>query len=475
VSVQLCKKLTGLAAAVALGATAWGQEAQQSQAQQTQPGQAQQGQAQTGQQGQAQTGQQGQAQTGQQSQAQTGQKEKKVKDQGEYDLYNAVLKEQAPAKRLELLNTWRQKYPDSDFKKERLAYLLTTYQQLGNGQKMMETVKEILAEDPKDINGLFYGNLLTISLANTAPDALDFGEKTAKSTLENLDAAFAADKKPAQVSDADWKKQRTAVEASAHNALGWVEMTRKNNDAAEQHFTQSLKVDLNQAQTSYWLGTVILAQRKPEKQSAALYHFARASAVTGQGALPAAQRQQLDAYLTKVYTNFHGSAQGLAEIKGQAAKDPFPPADFRIESSVEIATRQEEEFKKSNPMLALWMGVKKELAGPNGEQYFNDQLKGAALPKLRGKVVSMRPASRPREVMLGIADPSTPEVTLKFETPLPGPAEPGTEVFFEGVATEFTKDPFNLVVDVEREKLEGWPAPAPTKKGGAKKGTRRKR
>ena len=44
---------------------------------------------------------------------------------------------------------------------------------------------------------------------------------------------------------------------------------------------------------------------------------------------------------------------------------------------------------------------------------------------------------------------------------LPGKAEPGTELGFEGVASAFTKEPFNLTFDVDsKDKIEGWPAQA---------------
>ena len=62
-----------------------------------------------------------------------------------------------------------------------------------------------------------------------------------------------------------------------------------------------------------------------------------------------------------------------------------------------------------------------------------------------------------------------PEVTLNLEGfVLPGKAEPGTELGFEGVASAFTKEPFNLTFDVDsKDKIEGWPAqaaPAPVRR-----------
>ena len=140
--------------------------------------------------------------------------------------------------------------------------------------------------------------------------------------------------------------------------------------------------------------------------------------------------------------------------------------------SVVIATEKEEEFKKSNPQLALWMSVKKELAGPNGPAYFDGTLKDAALPKLKGKLVSMKPALKPKEIVLALSDASSPEVTLKIAEGgfLPGKAEPGTEIEFEeAVAKSFAADPFMLTAEVEKAKITGWPAQAAAAKPAAPK------
>jgi hypothetical protein len=48
------------------------------------------------------------------------------KDRAEYDLYSRITHTQALETRLELLNTWQAKYPDSDFAKDRLRYFVAT-------------------------------------------------------------------------------------------------------------------------------------------------------------------------------------------------------------------------------------------------------------------------------------------------------------------------------------------------------------
>ena len=68
--------------------------------------------------------------------------------------------------------------------------------------------------------------------------------------------------------------------------------------------------------------------------------------------------------------------------------------------------------------------------------------------------------------MVGVEKADVPEITLKLENPPKGAvkADPGTEIEFEGTPVAFTREPFNLTVEVEASKLKGWPAPPPPAK-----------
>jgi tetratricopeptide (TPR) repeat protein len=397
--------------------------------------------------------------------------EKKVKDQAEFDLFTAVNKEADPNKKVQLLNTWKEKYPDSDFKEDRQFVYIQTYQQLNQGDNMIKAAQDWLAMNPKATPPLYWITLLTPNMGNTSPERLDLGEKAARGLLGNLGTDMADEKKPPNISAADWAKQRNGLTSVAHKTLGWVEWQRKNYEKAEQEFMEFLKINPNSGFISYWLGTVMAAQKKPEKQVPALYHFARAGQYGGEDALPPDARKKVAEFFERNYANYHGSKDGMKEILDMAAKNPFPPADLKIESAQEIAIRQENELKEKNPQLALWMGVKKELAGPEGLNYFNSSLKDAAIPiKLKGKVLSATPAARPKEVILALATADSPEVKLVFEAPMTK-IDPGTEIEFENaVAKTFTPDPFLLTLEVEKDKVYGWPAPARPAAGGAKKG-----
>ena len=82
------------------------------------------------------------------------------------------------------------------------------------------------------------------------------------------------------------------------------------------------------------------------------------------------------------------------------------------------------------------------------------------LPTLKGKVVKLEPAVKPKTIVLamedGKSDGTTADATLKFEMPLAGKVDEGTELTFEGVGESFTQSPFMLVVTVEKDKLHGW-------------------
>ena len=92
----------------------------------------------------------------------------------------------------------------------------------------------------------------------------------------------------------------------------------------------------------------------------------------------------------KAYTTFHGpDYAGLKELRVLAVTQPMPPAGFKIKNKNEIEAEKEEQAAKDNPQLALWKSVKDQLIAANGEQYFTEQMKDHAVPKLKGKLVSM--------------------------------------------------------------------------------------
>jgi tetratricopeptide (TPR) repeat protein len=403
---------------------------------------------------------------------------KNWKDRAEYDLVQQINKETNNQTKLDLLKQWKEKYPASDWKDERYSQVIATFQAMNNAKGMMETAREQVAADPKSFTGLYYMNLLTLSMNDTSEEALDQGEKAAKSFLGIMDDFFSPARKPATATDEQWKQERAKSEAIAYKALGWIAMNRKQYEDAHKHFVEALTRNPAEVQCAVWAGTSNVRTKKLERQGIALFFFARAAVYDGPGALPQQQRDQMKASFEKNYVNFHGDNTGMAEMVAAAKASAVPPADLKLESKDEILAKQEEELKKTNPNLALWISIKRQLSTETGAAYFASDLKDHRLPggaevggtkieKFKAKVVSCDTPKKSKKIIVGISSPDMSEITLALETPIAVCPDKGADIEFVGSPTEYTADPFNLTFTVENKDVVGLPAaPVAAKKAG---------
>lgn len=412
------------------------------------------------------------------------QQESVWKDTAEFELVqNGIAKEQNAQKKLQLLQQWQEKYPDSKLKTARLQLFLQTYQALGNAPEMKKTATEMTTADPTGVTGLIgYQtlNLLAISMNDKSEGALADAEKAAKGLLGILDQV----KKPDQVAEDAWAKEKVNNQVLANRTLGWVAWQRKNFTEAEAKFTDALKINPANGEIASWLGTVILLQRNPDKQATGLYQFARAAALEGQGALPEGARAQAKAYFEKTYVNFHGGTDGMAEIMTRAKTEPFPAEGFTIQSKAQLQAGDREKLKTENPQLYLWLNLKDNLKSPDGEKNFepmkgSDAGLGASnISGFKGKLISATPETNPKELQLSVEDGITPDVTIQLEQPLKGKADAGIELEFKGQVENLSKDPYTLTFKANPDDIKGWPvtkAPAAKKPSPAKRPPARKR
>ena len=260
------------------------------------------------------------------------QPQKKAKDQGEYDLFNAASKETNPARKVAILNEWKGKYPESDYKLDRLVMLMPAYFALQQWQNVIDTGKEALAVEANNTAALYWVAFVAPNLNSAPADILATAETAAHGLL--------AASRPATMKEENWPGARRNFDIAAHRTLGWVAMKRQATPVAEQEFMSTLKLDPSQAQISYWLGGVILGQGKPARNSEAIYHFARAAAYDGPNALTPQARSVADDYLAKLYSQWHGDNSGLDELKAAAKANAFAPAGFRILSAAEVSAQK---------------------------------------------------------------------------------------------------------------------------------------
>jgi len=359
-----------------------------------------------------------------------------VKDQGEYDLTQAIQKEKDPQKQLELLKQWEQKYPDSDFKGMRAV-------------SMAQADSQVAAKGQQ---------------AGASPADVDAAQKAAQDLVDNLDKYLAPENKPANATDDVWKQAHQTLELQAHAVLGSIAMAKKAPDGdatAEKEYRKVLELSPGYATISYQLGTLILRERKVERIPEALFYIARAVETTGPQALTADGKKAAETYLKKAYAGYHGDETGLDDVKKAAATATFMPPDFKIESVTDIAKKQEGDaaaFAAANPDIALWRQIRMALTAADGDTYFA-MIKDSAVPPeevkmFRAKVIS-QPA--PNQILANV-DNLAGDAILKFETPLKGTIDPGTAFKFKGVVDSYAKEPYTLTLTADKEDVDGLPA-----------------
>jgi outer membrane protein assembly factor BamD (BamD/ComL family) len=406
--------------------------------------------------------------------------QKAVKDQGEFDIYNDVTKDMLAknfAKAITDLDTWKQKYPASDFKDDRSVLYIQAYAGGGQWAKAVDETGLLMAKDLKavlndpktgpsqQVRVLFTATTAIQQVPNPTADELATAAKAAQQLMDY-------NTKPEGASDADWATARAQLQAAAKGALlyitlkpGMDAMQKKDWPAAEAAFQAAQKQYPDSSQVAYQLGATELAQQasNPAKISQGLYEIARSVSIDpakSDFADPSA-RTRAEAYLKSVYPKYHGGEDGLDQLKQQALASPAPPPDFHILSATEIYVAKQKEFAEKYPELALWMNIKAALTDTNGEQYFKDSMKDAPIPKLKGTLVEAKPACRSKELLVAVPLPDAKppfkaEIALKLDAPLTGKPDEGLElVWTEGVPSAFTKEPFLLTIDVEKAKIEG--------------------
>ncbi|MGH9350557.1 MAG: tetratricopeptide repeat protein, partial [Terriglobia bacterium] len=263
-----------------------------------------------------------------------------------------------------------------------------------------------------------------------------------------------------------------------HNALAWADLQSKNTAGAESEYQQSLQVNPNQGTVSALYAKLLYDDKKfPE----ALFEYARAAQFAGPGvALPANTRTQLMNFFNKSYQDYHGSADGATQVLAQAKTSALPPSGFNIVSATQLANQQAAQMNQriqSDPAFKIWFSIKQSLQS-QGDAFFNASVKGFQVPggaegvnNFTGTVISVTPS----QVVLGIENPTVPDATLTFTTPLPQDAlntiKVGSQIQFSGIVDSYTANPYMLTF--KDPTIPGVKTTTPPKRGRSRHSRRR--
>jgi len=403
--------------------------------------------------------------------------EKQLKP-GESELYNDVIKDLGAAnaaKALADLDTWQQKLPDSDYKDERSALYVQTYAMSNQPAKALDAAGELLAKDlsaaftgPEGqavILRLLYNSVWAIpQLPRPTPSQLAAGAKAAHRLMDY-------DQPLPGVDASKWAEARKDMQSKATAALLYIAilpgiqaMAKQPSDCAlaESVYSKALTDYPEKSALSYELGRVLNCEAKtvPEKQPLAIYEFLRAATIDPTLGDERNDKKKIHAFADNAYLKFHGSDEGLERLRQQVRQSPLPPEDFKIATAADVEEAKAAQFEKDHPQLALWLKIKGVLSADDGAQYFESQMKDAAVPQLAGVLTEAKPACHAKELLVAVPLPDAPrllhaEIRLKLDKPLAGKPEPNAEFQWEGVPSAFTRDPFLLTMDADTSKLQG--------------------
>ena len=407
------------------------------------------------------------------------------KDKDEYDLFLKITQTTDAKARLQLLNTWQDKYPTSDYSPERLQYYVATLQQLAptdptQRQPLIAKCQEQLKTDPTNFKANYLISVWgpVVSGTSCSSDMESTVETSAKATIDGADASFADKNKPPAVSAGDWQKAKSQSVAIAHNALAWDAVCKKDMATAESEYRASLTANPDQGTISVSLGKLLVESKDNKKIPDGLYEYARAGEYTGPGpAVAADARTKLLSYFNNAYKDFHGSADGAQAILDQAKTSALPAPGFTVTNAQDAANADAAKLQQridSDPAFKVWYAIESQLTGEQGSSYFRDQIREVEIPGgteaskyFSGTVISTDPS----KVVLGIQDAAVPDATILFSTPLKeaeaAKIKVGDKLQFTGIAEAYTKSPY--MVTFKDPTIPGVATTTPVKTGKRKR------
>jgi len=376
-----------------------------------------------------------------------------ITDATEYNAYVLALNEKDPAKQIQLLDAFMATYPRTVVKEQALELKLRAQQ--ASGKMGEQTARDILQVNPNNTTAMLvlsYAFMQT-PLSETDPalqQKLTDAEATAKHGIETVNAMA----KPAGASDDAFQASKNTMLATHYQALAFVGLYRKDYAASLDAFKQAVSITPNDAALFYRIGDTLTKER-PVKWDEVLWAFARSVSLEGPSA--AAIRQQFDPYLTKTYTTYHGSDEGLAQLKEQAKAAPFAPAGFHIKTKAEMAPPPPPpppEPPIPDDVTKMSFGqIKAALSkGDDKAKEVFGKLKAVGGMDLEGVIVSSTPAAAPKTVRIAVlkntqATEGAFDVVLVLAAPTTAVrAAKGKSIEFTGTVKEFAPDPFSLTL-----------------------------
>ena len=243
-------------------------------------------------------------------------------EETESQLMRAITRETDVWKKLRLLDQWKEEYPASSHKEQRIRDYMMAYFGAKQWAKAFGAAQDLIKLRPEDLTAHEFIILLTPYIGANNRQIQDAGEMSAATILN------AGVGKPKAVGEAEWEQRKKLLDEEARVVLGWIAMQRGDYKAATSHFVNVLRMDPGNAHASLWLGKNLFSQGNPYGYGIGLFSLARAAVYEGEGALSPIERKDADTLLTNTCRKYFWTTKGLDSVKESAQLQPIPPPRF---------------------------------------------------------------------------------------------------------------------------------------------------
>src|SRR5215467_14865034 len=223
----------------------------------------------------------------------------------EYNAEQACGAEKVPATQVKCLDDFVAKYPSSALLVYVYPVYVNAYNQLKNPDKVIEYADKTVALGNDKVEAVVRYQVLyarALAYATLKPDAQAAGAAKAREACTAGLKALDEVKKPDNLSEDDFKKQKLQPTILFHFTCATAAMAAKDYPGAVGEYKAILALTPDDLSTNYNLGKVYMAMTPPQQMDA-FWYFGKA--ITSKGATQA-QSNQVKKYLRAQMANYQG-------------------------------------------------------------------------------------------------------------------------------------------------------------------------
>jgi hypothetical protein len=355
----------------------------------------------------------------------------------EYNAYQACAGDKNPASQIKCLDDFVSKYPNSAL----LVYVYPLYFQAygaaRNYPKVIEYADKLIAlgdkvEAPARYQAYYARAFAYTNLPPQQQQDKDQAAKAREAALNGL-KALAALKKPDNMSDEDWNKQKQQPTTLFNYTAAVAAMNMKDCASAVESYKAVLAATPDDAVASYRLGQAYMCTNPPQEMDA-FWAFARA--VTAKNANQQ-QSTKVKDYLRKLIVNYQQAAcdnltdAELNELLQLASTSAERPASYKLPSSADL-----DAVRKDMTIASVVADLK---AGGDKAKVTWLAACGLEFPDVPGKLIEVTPGADAVVLKLAFVTSQAEfdaTTTANMEVKVVG--QPGVERLEKGTAPRFT-------------------------------------